>query len=62
MKHIAFVTDFDRVTGIVAALKTHHHIHITGQYVNQFTLTFVTPLGAHQNIYRHLKKLLFVII
>ena len=53
VKHITFITDFHRVTGVVAALKTHDHIYITGKDIDQFTFTLITPLGTDQNIYRH---------
>ena len=36
----------DRVTGVVAALITHDHVHSPGQEVGQLPLALVTPLGA----------------
>jgi hypothetical protein len=32
------------VTGIVAALKTHHGLHLIGQEIDDFALAFVAPL------------------
>ena len=32
------------VTGVVAALIAHHHVHVTGQKVGELALALVTPL------------------
>ena len=53
MQNITLRTDFDSMSGVIAALKTDDHVHVTGQNVNKFSFTFVTPLGAHKNINRH---------
>ena len=41
------------MSGVVAALETDDHINISGQHIDKFTLTFITPLGTHKNINRH---------
>ncbi len=41
-----FTVDDDSVTGVVAALVAHGHIHVTRHEVGQLPLTFVTPLGS----------------
>ena len=53
MQHIAFRTDFDGMAGIVSALEADDHIHISGQHIDKFTFTFISPLGPNQNINRH---------
>ena len=55
VQNVTFVTDFNRVSGVVAALKAYYHIHVPGEDVDQFTFTLITPLGTDQNIYRHSK-------
>ncbi len=36
--------DDQRVPGIVAALETHHGLHLIGQEIDDFALAFVAPL------------------
>ena len=38
--------DDDPVTGVVATLVAHRHIHVTRHEVGQLPFTFVTPLGS----------------
>ena len=54
MEHITLTADFDGVPGVVAALKTNHHIDVAGEHVDEFSLAFVSPLGSDQNINRHI--------
>jgi hypothetical protein len=44
----------DRVAGVVATLIPDHHIGLLAQQVGDFTLAFVTPLGAHHDENRHI--------
>lgn len=37
----------NRVAGIVATLKAHHHIAAAGKKVGDLALAFVPPLGAN---------------
>ena len=45
-QHSFFAIDDQRVAGVVTALKAHHAMHLLSEPVNDFSLTFVTPLGA----------------
>ena len=46
MKGEGLAVDDDAVSGVVAALVAHDHIHVTSQEVGQLPFTFVTPLGS----------------
>ena len=46
MKNILLTVDDQGVSGIIAPLKTDNIIRITGQQINDFAFTFITPLGA----------------
>jgi hypothetical protein len=37
------------VASVVAALVAHHHLGLFRQEVNNLSLTFITPLGSHDN-------------
>lgn len=37
------------MTGVVAALKTHHRGSLLGQQVNDLSLALVSPLGSENN-------------
>jgi len=53
-----FAINHQSMTGIVAALVTHHGGGLFGQQVNDFALAFITPLGAqHDDISSHLYSL-----
>jgi hypothetical protein len=49
MKDILLVIDNQRVSGIVAALKTYHTISLFGKQVDDFPFSFVSPLGPNDN-------------
>ena len=41
-----FVIDDDSVSGVVATLVAHRHVHVTRHEVGQLPFTFVAPLGS----------------
>jgi len=45
--------DHDGVSGIVAAVELDHGLDPTAEQVGRLALTFVAPLGAHQNYRGH---------
>ncbi len=46
--------DHQRMTGIMAALKTHHALGVVGQPVYDLALALIAPLGAYDyNILHH---------
>ena len=49
MKDELFVTDFDRMPGIVATLETRDHLGIFRKHIYDFAFAFVAPLSAYQN-------------
>ena len=54
VKNGLFTVDDQRMTRVMATLKTHHGGCGFSQQVNDFTLAFVTPLGAqHYDILTH---------
>ena len=49
-----FAADDQRVSGIVAALKAHHRLHLIGQQIDDFALALVAPLQAdHHQVLTH---------
>ena len=50
---VYLAVDDKRVTGIVAALKTDHHIGAFRKPVDDFTFAFIPPLGAYYCNIRH---------
>ena len=50
----ALTVHFDGMPGIVAALETHDDIAVRSQHVNDFSLSFVAPLGADNNGIGHI--------
>jgi hypothetical protein len=50
-----FITVDDQgMTGIVATLEAHDDIRLMGKKVDNFTLAFITPLGADDRDVCHL--------
>jgi hypothetical protein len=48
------------MAGVVAPLKSNHHVGMFGQQVNYFTLAFVPPLGSdNYDICHNVISLLF---
>ena len=45
--------DYQRMAGIVAALKAHHHIGALGKPIDNLALAFVAPLGADDHDVGH---------
>ena len=54
MQDGALTVHFDGMPGIVAALETHDDIAVRSQHVNDFSLSFVAPLGADNNGIGHI--------
>ncbi len=54
MQNDGFVTNYQRVTGIVAALVTDDLLGMLRVDVNDFTFAFVTPLGADNDDICHI--------
>ena len=50
----ALAVHLDGVSGVVAALETHDDVAVRSEHVNDFTLAFVTPLGADNNGIGHI--------
>jgi hypothetical protein len=44
------------MSGIVAALKTHDKVSVSGKQVDYFPLTFITPLSSNNNNTGHLSS------
>ena len=49
MQNIFLGPHANGVAGVGAALAAHHNIRLLGEHVNDLTLTFVAPLGTHEN-------------
>ncbi len=47
------VAHHHRVAGVVAALIAYDDIGVLGQYVDDFTFSFIAPLGTDNNDSRH---------
>ena len=45
--------DHHGVSGIVAALEADDHVHFISQNVNDFSFSFITPLGSDDDISSH---------
>ena len=46
VEDVLLTVDHQSMAGIVASLETHDKVGITGEQINDFPLTLVTPLGA----------------
>ena len=46
MQHKFFRSDFDRMTGVVAALITDHHFGVTSKHIDDLALAFIAPLHS----------------
>ena len=46
MKYSFMTIDYERMAGIVTALKTHHGRGCIGKQINNLTFAFVAPLGT----------------
>ena len=47
------IADPHRVTGVVSALITDHHVESVGKQIDDFPLTLVSPLGAQDDYITH---------
>ena len=47
----------DRMSGVVAALKTDHHIHFGSEQIDDLALAFVAPLRTNDSHVRHINLL-----
>jgi hypothetical protein len=54
VQHGFFTADDQSVSGIVTTLETYHALGMVGQPVNDFSFTFIAPLGADDyNVFAH---------
>ena len=53
------VIDHQRVTGVVAALETHHTVSLFREKVNNLAFSFISPLGSDNNNVCH-DRILFL--
>ena len=49
MQNSFFTIDNQGMTGVVSSLITHYELGFVSQQIDNFTLSFVTPLGAQDN-------------
>ena len=49
VEYIFFGTVFHGMAGIVAALEANDHIGVARKNIDDFSFTFITPLGTHNN-------------
>jgi hypothetical protein len=48
-----FTTHYKGMSRIISSLVPDHHIGLAGQKVNDLSLSFISPLGPHDNHVRH---------
>jgi hypothetical protein len=53
VKDIAFVSYFDSVPGIIAALVSNDHVDILGKDVDDLSFTFISPLCSQEQSAGH---------
>ena len=41
------------MTRVVSTLKSYYHISFFGKPINNFTFSFISPLGAYDSYVRH---------
>ena len=53
---VDFFAHNQRVAGVVAALKAHHHISAGREPIDNLALAFIAPLGTHHGHIRHVQS------
>jgi hypothetical protein len=46
VKHERFIANLDGMSGVVAALVSHHDVKTLGEQVDDLAFAFIAPLGA----------------
>ena len=59
VQHILLAARYNGMACVVSALEPDNAVRLLAQYIYNFTLTFVAPLGAYYNISSHCCSSLF---
>ncbi|GGC11590.1 hypothetical protein GCM10011352_42580 [Marinobacterium zhoushanense] len=49
MKNGFLTIDYQRMTGVMTALKAHNRCNLLSQQIDDLAFAFITPLGAQNN-------------